>query len=195
MTVNGRSVDGRLFPFVFSCSGVATPEDWRHGALSPTVRCRRRDGDVLGRAPRRSCSPCRRTRCDRAATSDWATGGQLPSLIRRRSPEADVVGESADWPTSRRLSRTGRRRYPSRAGRGRRDGTPVARTMSQVGSRADAAPGAHQAATAFRRRRPTSPSVSTCRGVFGIGWSASAAFGKAWQWRNVRSLRRRIFRL
>lgn len=100
MTVNGRSV-GRLFPrIVLSCSCVATPEDWRHGALSPTVRCRRRDGDVPGRAPRRSYSPWRRTRCDRAATSDWATGGQLPSLIRRRSPESPT--SPASPPTDRR---------------------------------------------------------------------------------------------
>lgn len=183
MTVNERSVDGGLFPrVVFSCSGVATSEDWRHGALSPTVGYRRRDvpgasSTILMLAvSENSLRPSRDKR--------WATGGQLPSLIRRRSLEADVVD------VVRPVRRADRRRdvcrgpdavdTPSRAGRGRRDGTPVARTMSQVGSRADGAPGAHQEATAFRRpTSDTSPSVSTCRGVFGIGWSASAASGKA----------------
>lgn len=132
----------------------------------------------LGEAPPRSCSPRRKTRCDRVATSDERQVGSCRRwfVVRLRRPTSStLLARSAGWPTSRRLPRTDDVAGARRDGRdcdGRRDGTPVAWTVSQVGSRADAAPGAHQTTTAFRRRRPT-PACPylLAAGVYGIGWS------------------------
>lgn len=158
---------------VLSCSGVATPEDWRHGA--PTwCDGRRRDiprrqlhGTSVSRVGKLVATEPRQALNDKWAVavvdSPPASGGRDVGDVARpvRRLRRDVCrGQKTTTPPM----------HPSRGRDGRRDGTPVARTMSQVGSRADSTPGAYQTASAFRcPTSDASTSVTTCRGVFGIG--------------------------
>lgn len=165
MTVNERLVNG-VARFRASCSPAPASRRPRTGA---TGRCRQRNVTTSRRSSSALMLAASENSLRPSRDKRWATGGQLPSLIRRPPLEADVVDivRTVRWLTDVATSvADGRRR-----GGGRRDGTPVAWTVSQVGSRADAAPGAHQTATAFRRRCPTPARSYLLAGVYGIGWS------------------------
>jgi len=114
MTVNEWSVNGdQPFPcIVFSCSGVATPEDWRHGALSPTWWRRHHDTPMklldihAGRIGKLVATESRQAMSDRWAVavvdSSSAFGGRRrrrrshgPPTDRRR----DVCRERTTCPT------------------------------------------------------------------------------------------------
>lgn len=130
--------------------GVATS----HGELPPASA--RRAGKLVATEPRQAMSDRWAVAVVDTSSCDVVDVGRpgLPADRRR-----DVCRGSADVADSRRDGRDERL-----------DGTPVARTASQVGSRADVAPGAHQAATAFRGRC-TTPARLYLRaaGAFRIG--------------------------
>lgn len=189
MTVNERSVDGGPCPprrvlllWRRDARGLAP----RGAVTAASMGHRRRDAIPGASSPTLmlavSASSLRPSRDKR-----WATGGQLPSLIRRRSPVADVVG------VVRPVFRTDRRRdvcrgpdavdtfppSPSPPSRNPAGGTRASRRHTCGEDDV-----AGRVASRRRTRRPSgrngvpTPDVRhqpahlylLCPGVFGIGW-------------------------
>lgn len=198
MTVNERSVDSAvparrvLLLWRRDARGLAP----RGAVADATVRRRRRRRDAPGQLPdahARRVGELVATEPRQAMSDRWAVAVVDSSSVsggrRRRRPPTDRRRDVCRGPDA----------VDTR--RGRDAGVATAHLWRGRCRRSGREPTPHQAPIRPQRRsdadarRPTSPSASTCRGVFGIGWSASAASGKAWRWRNVRSLRRHIFRL
>lgn len=155
-----------------SCSPAPASRRPRTGA---TGRCRQRNdawhrdasakllGADAGRVGKLVATESRQAMSDRWAVAVVDSSSAFGGRRRRHRSHGPLADRRRDVcrgrPTSRVAVATG----------GRRDGTPVAWTVSQVGSRADAAPGAHQTATAFRRRCPTPARSYLLAGVYGIG--------------------------